>query len=175
MAASGAAGHACHGLWDRPDWGLPAGIGLLQLSSNTAGSYWMVICLLIMILFGGLLRFFLSFMSLVPSLNSSYCCLLCFWELVLLLFLLFVCLLRIMLTFVSPFCLLFFFFSRLLQQACHTAAPNWSWQGEKEARGSGDSQTGWNTEDWRECNTRGSETILNHIQNVNLAYITTLL
>ena len=135
---------------------------LALASSNSpltlqAATEWWFACLILTLSFGGL-----AFLLIHVSCPFSQLFLLLsvmFLRVGFVVFFLLVCLLRIMLTFVSPFCLLFFFFSRLLQQACHAAAPNWSWQGEKEARGSGDSQTGWNTEDWRECNTRGSETI----------------
>ena len=169
LAASGLLDGAAagHGLWDRPDRGLPASTGLLKLSSNTAGSYWMVICLLNshFLSFGGLLLFF-SFMSLVPSFNSSYCCLLCFWEFVLLLFLLFVCVLRIMLThllFVFRLFLFVFFLSSCFSKPSMLLPQIDLDKVKRRHEAQVIYRQEWSTEDWRECNTRGSETILNHI------------
>ena len=106
----------------------------------------------------------LSLLSTLPTVvcyvfESRFCCFFCFF-----------------LNYTNPsptFCLLFLPFSKVASAGLPRCCPKFKVKRRHEAQVIYRQE--WDTEDWRECNTRGSETILNHIQNVSLAYITTLL
>ena len=134
MAACGLLDGAAagHGLWDRPDGGWHRAPLTLQ-----AATEWWFACLILT--FSLLAVFCFSSHSCPLSLLSTLPTVVCYvFESRFCFF--FVWVLRIMLTHLL-FVFFFFLFPRLPQQAFHAAAPNWSWQGEKEARGSGDLQT----------------------------------